>query len=186
MITTTAQNGRTLAELNDARRGTRRMRPTEVVSEADPLPGLAVITGRSRSVSVVDHQTGSTSWIARGQVDALSTDIAGAARISRVSQHAITGRHPRNTDRDSRCRRRSKTSSTPVVGRDGETPRRGPVQPEQARSTTSVQDRGRWPVPTVSEAIHGYDERVDVECVCRITKSIALFVAEWCGVAEAR
>ena len=38
----------------------------------------------------------------------------------------------------------------------------------------------------VSEAIHGYDERVDVESICRITKSIALFVAEWCGVAEAR
>jgi hypothetical protein len=83
--------------------------------------------------------------IATGPVDALITDIAGAARISRVSQHAITGRHPRNTDRDSRCRRRSKTSSTPAVRRDGETPRRGPAQPEQARSTTSVQDRGRWP-----------------------------------------
>jgi acetylornithine deacetylase len=38
----------------------------------------------------------------------------------------------------------------------------------------------------VSEAIHGYDERVDVESICRITKSIALFAAEWCGVAEAR
>ena len=37
----------------------------------------------------------------------------------------------------------------------------------------------------VAEARHGYDERVDVESICRITKSIALFVAEWCGVAEA-
>ena len=83
--------------------------------------------------------------IATGPIDALITDIAGAARISRVSQHAITGRHPRNTDRESRCRRRSKTSSTPAVRRDGETPRRGPAEPEQARSTTSVQDRGRWP-----------------------------------------
>jgi hypothetical protein len=36
-----------------------------------------------------------------------------------------------------------------------------------------------------SEAIHGYDRRVDVESVCRITKSIALVVAECCGVAEA-
>ncbi|HXH35808.1 MAG TPA: ArgE/DapE family deacylase [Plantibacter sp.] len=34
----------------------------------------------------------------------------------------------------------------------------------------------------ISEAIHGYDERVDVESVRRITKSIALFIAEWCGV----
>lgn len=36
----------------------------------------------------------------------------------------------------------------------------------------------------VSEAIHGYDERVDIESVRRITKSIALFIAEWCGVRE--
>ena len=35
----------------------------------------------------------------------------------------------------------------------------------------------------VSEAIHGYDERVDIESVRRVTKSIALFIAEWCGVA---
>ncbi|WP_349829162.1 ArgE/DapE family deacylase [Brevibacterium litoralis] len=31
----------------------------------------------------------------------------------------------------------------------------------------------------VSEAIHGFDERVDVESVRRITKSIALFIHEW-------
>ncbi|PPF80888.1 acetylornithine deacetylase [Pseudoclavibacter sp. RFBJ3] len=34
----------------------------------------------------------------------------------------------------------------------------------------------------ISEAIHGYDERVNLESVRRITKSIALFIAEWCGV----
>jgi acetylornithine deacetylase len=33
----------------------------------------------------------------------------------------------------------------------------------------------------ISEAIHGYDERVDIESVRRITKSIALFIASWCG-----
>ncbi|MFE4543534.1 ArgE/DapE family deacylase [Arthrobacter sp. NPDC056727] len=36
----------------------------------------------------------------------------------------------------------------------------------------------------VSEAIHGFDERVSVESVRRITKSIALFIANWCGVTE--
>lgn len=36
----------------------------------------------------------------------------------------------------------------------------------------------------VSEAIHGFDERVDIESVRRITKAIALFIAEWCGVEE--
>lgn len=36
----------------------------------------------------------------------------------------------------------------------------------------------------VSEAIHGFDERVSVESVRRITQSIALFIAGWCGVEE--
>ena len=36
----------------------------------------------------------------------------------------------------------------------------------------------------VSEAIHGFDERVSVESVRRITQSIALFIANWCGVEE--
>lgn len=36
----------------------------------------------------------------------------------------------------------------------------------------------------VSEAIHGFDERVSVESVRRITKSIALFIANWCGVKQ--
>ncbi|MBN6039018.1 ArgE/DapE family deacylase [Amycolatopsis sp. 195334CR] len=34
----------------------------------------------------------------------------------------------------------------------------------------------------VSEAIHGIDERVEVESIRRITTAIALFTAEWCGV----
>jgi acetylornithine deacetylase len=34
----------------------------------------------------------------------------------------------------------------------------------------------------VSEAIHGFDERVSVESIRRITKSIALFIAGWCGI----
>jgi acetylornithine deacetylase len=36
-----------------------------------------------------------------------------------------------------------------------------------------------------SESIHGFDERVDVESIRRVTKTIALFVAQWCGT-EAR
>jgi acetylornithine deacetylase len=37
----------------------------------------------------------------------------------------------------------------------------------------------------VSEAIHGFDERVDIESVRQVTKTIALFIADWCGVTEA-
>lgn len=36
----------------------------------------------------------------------------------------------------------------------------------------------------ITEAIHGYDERVDLESLRRISKSIALFLAEWCGAEE--
>lgn len=33
-----------------------------------------------------------------------------------------------------------------------------------------------------SKDIHGIDERVEIESVRRITKTMALFIAEWCGV----
>jgi acetylornithine deacetylase len=34
----------------------------------------------------------------------------------------------------------------------------------------------------VSEDIHAFDERVSLASVKRITGTIALFVAEWCGL----
>lgn len=36
----------------------------------------------------------------------------------------------------------------------------------------------------VAEAIHGFDERVNLESVRRVTQSIALFTADWCGVEK--
>lgn len=36
----------------------------------------------------------------------------------------------------------------------------------------------------VSENIHGFDERVSIESIRRCTQSMALFIAEWCGVEE--
>ena len=35
-----------------------------------------------------------------------------------------------------------------------------------------------------AENIHSFDERVELESVRRITQSVALFVAEWCGLEE--
>jgi acetylornithine deacetylase len=35
-----------------------------------------------------------------------------------------------------------------------------------------------------AEAIHGFNERVDLESMRRITKATAMFIAEWCGVEE--
>ena len=34
------------------------------------------------------------------------------------------------------------------------------------------------------DAAHGIDESVDIESVRRVTKSIALFIADWCGVEQ--
>ena len=38
----------------------------------------------------------------------------------------------------------------------------------------------------VSEAIHGFDERVSIESIRKCTKSMALFLASWCGVKDTR
>jgi acetylornithine deacetylase len=35
-----------------------------------------------------------------------------------------------------------------------------------------------------AENIHGFDERVNLESVRKITQSVALFIAEWCGLTE--
>ena len=47
--------------------------------------------------------------------------------------------------------------------------------------------RGHWVIPALadgpqSENIHGFDERVNLDSLCRVTQTIALFVAEWCGL----
>jgi len=36
-----------------------------------------------------------------------------------------------------------------------------------------------------AEAIHGFNERVNLDSIRRITQSIALFIADWCGLEEA-
>jgi acetylornithine deacetylase len=37
----------------------------------------------------------------------------------------------------------------------------------------------------ISNDIHAYDERVDLDSLRRVTQTIALFIADWCGVAAA-
>ena len=37
-----------------------------------------------------------------------------------------------------------------------------------------------------SEFIHGFDERVDLESLRKVTKTITLFIAEWCGLTATR
>jgi acetylornithine deacetylase len=35
-----------------------------------------------------------------------------------------------------------------------------------------------------AEAIHGFNERVEIESIRRVTKATALFIADWCGTEE--
>ncbi|WP_159708604.1 ArgE/DapE family deacylase [Arthrobacter sp. 18067] len=37
-----------------------------------------------------------------------------------------------------------------------------------------------------TEEIHGYDERVSIESLRKVTKTMALFIAEWCGTTESK
>lgn len=37
----------------------------------------------------------------------------------------------------------------------------------------------------IGESIHGFDERVSVSSIQRVTTAIALFIAEWCGLEDA-
>jgi acetylornithine deacetylase len=36
-----------------------------------------------------------------------------------------------------------------------------------------------------ADSIHGFDEKVELDWVRRVTQAMALFVAEWCGVEKA-
>ena len=65
--------------------------------------------------------------------------------------------------------------------------------PPEDRFMTALTDTrfyGRYGIPALcwgprAEAIHGFDERVDLASVRACTEVIALFVARWCGVEEA-
>ncbi|GAA4409395.1 ArgE/DapE family deacylase [Quisquiliibacterium transsilvanicum] len=62
-----------------------------------------------------------------------------------------------------------------------------PLQVTSSTATTDARVLGIYGGITTmvygprSESIHGFDERVDIESIRRVTKTIALFVAEWCG-----
>ena len=49
------------------------------------------------------------------------------------------------------------------------------------RSTTTAR---RWSTARKSENYHGFDERVFLPSVKRVTAAIALFIADWCGVEK--
>ena len=36
----------------------------------------------------------------------------------------------------------------------------------------------------IARDIHGFDERVDLASLQRVTETIALFIAKWCGLEE--
>lgn len=36
----------------------------------------------------------------------------------------------------------------------------------------------------IGESLHGFDERVSISSIQRVTATIALFIAEWCGLED--
>lgn len=66
------------------------------------------------------------------------------------------------------------------------------IGPESVTQPPLIKQFGRSAITLVygpyTENIHSFDERVSIESLKQCTKTIALFVAFWCGVepAEAR
>ncbi len=64
----------------------------------------------------------------------------------------------------------------------------GPLERVAITATTDARFFGLYAgIPALvygprAEAIHGFNERVELESMRRVTKATALFVAEWCGV----
>lgn len=65
-----------------------------------------------------------------------------------------------------------------------------PLQPFASTGTTDARFFGLYAdTPALvygprAEFIHGFDERVELESVRRVTQATALFIADWCGVEE--
>jgi acetylornithine deacetylase/succinyl-diaminopimelate desuccinylase-like protein len=52
--------------------------------------------------------------------------------------------------------------------------------PGRGRSTSTL--AGSAVYGALCENAHGFDERVELASLCRVTGALALFIAEWCGV----
>ncbi|RMI14844.1 ArgE/DapE family deacylase [Sinorhizobium meliloti] len=65
-----------------------------------------------------------------------------------------------------------------------------PLEQEAITATTDARFFGLYAdTPALvygprAEAIHGFNERVDLEAVRRVTQTTALFIADWCGLEE--
>jgi acetylornithine deacetylase len=85
---------------------------------------------------------------------------------------------PENTD----AQRTLATAHQMVTGQ--------PLQPFASSGTTDARFFGLYAdTPALvygprAEFIHGFDERVELESVRRVTQATALFIADWCGIEE--
>jgi acetylornithine deacetylase len=75
-----------------------------------------------------------------------------------------------------------------LLGRAHETVAGRPLEEIATTGTTDARFFGLYAgIPALvygptADSIHGFDEKVDLESVRRVTQAMALFVAEWCGV----
>jgi acetylornithine deacetylase len=66
---------------------------------------------------------------------------------------------------------------------------RGPLHQIAASGSSDARVLGAHGIPSVlygptARNIHGYDEAVELESVRQITRSLAVFIADWCGAEE--
>ena len=114
----------------------------------------------------------------------------------RRRQRSVPGQQP--ADRDlGRLPGRAVRAQEPRAGargagrgaQDGVRARSFGTRPRPARPTTaSSASMPAFPALVYgpqSDDIHGFDERVNLESIRKITQATALFVAEWCGLQQA-
>lgn len=79
------------------------------------------------------------------------------------------------------------TAAQATLARCHETVSGAPLETVASTATTDARFFGLYAgIPAMvygprSESIHGFDERVELESMRRVTKTVALFIADWCG-----
>ena len=74
------------------------------------------------------------------------------------------------------------SAHTPVPGKELEAcPHTGPPDAPSFRLYAGIPSLVYGPT---ARNIHAFDEKVDLESMRRVTQTIALFIADWCGTEE--
>lgn len=126
---------------------------------------------------------------ARAEIEAVIRDAARAnpflrdARPELVYHGFMAEGYALSDDVSAKARAAIDTIDRAHLGATGEAlPRRAITATTDARFFGLYADTPAIVYGPRAEAIHGFDERVELESLRRVTRSTALFIADWCGV----